>query len=289
MGRVLVAELARRGDTVVAVTRTPADGERLRAEVAARIGVDRLDVRAADLADLAAVRALAAGIRTSHPRLHLLVNNAGALFRRRRVSAQGVEMHLAVDHLAGFALTDLLLDPLRAGAPARVVNVVSAAMADTRRFPVRRRPRPVLLDPFEVADLRRMNPAVGYAPFESYARAKLLTLMCGYLLAERLRGTGVTVDAVHPGVVATRIAADALPAAMAPAAGLLRRFLMTPQQGADALLRVATSPAPDGVTGRYFVRDAEARSPEVSYDRELQERVWEASVAVCGRGRRVTP
>ncbi|MCO1653771.1 SDR family NAD(P)-dependent oxidoreductase [Pseudonocardia humida] len=289
MGRVLVTELARRGHTVVAVIRTPADGERLRAEVAARIGVDRLDARAADLADLAAVHELAAGVRSRHPELHLLVNNAGALLRRRAVTAQGVEMHVAVDHLAAFALTDLLLEPLRAGAPARVVNVVSATIADTRRFPVRRRPRPVLLDPFEVADLRRMNPDVRFAPFQAYARAKLLTVMCGYLLAERLRGTGVTVNAVHPGVVATRIAADALPAVLAPLAGALRRFLLTPEQGAAAVLRVATAPELDGVTGRYFVRDAEARSPEVSYDRDIQEWLWAASAAVTGRARGLTP
>jgi NAD(P)-dependent dehydrogenase (short-subunit alcohol dehydrogenase family) len=280
MGRVLVTGLARQGHTVVAVTRTAADGERLRVAVAAQVGTDRLDVRAADLADLTAVHGLAAGIRSSHPELHLLVNNAGAVFRRRAVSPQGVEMHVAVDHLAAFALTDLLREPLRAGAPARVVNVVSATMSDTRRFPVRRRPRPVLLDPFELADLTRMHPAGHFAPFEAYARAKLLTLMCGYLLAERLAGTGVTVNAVHPGVVATRLAADAMPAAMTPLAGALRRFLLTPEQGAAAILHVATAPELEGVTGRYFVRDEEARSPEVSYDRDLQRRVWDASAAL---------
>jgi NAD(P)-dependent dehydrogenase (short-subunit alcohol dehydrogenase family) len=106
-------------------------------------------------------------------------------------------------------------------------------------------------------------------------------VMCGYQLAGRLAGTGVTVNAVHPGVVSTRLTADAMPAGMAPLAGALRRFLLTPDQGAAAILRVATAPEFEGVTGRYFVRDEEARSPEVSYDRDLQQRVWDASAALA--------
>jgi NAD(P)-dependent dehydrogenase (short-subunit alcohol dehydrogenase family) len=282
MGRVIVSELARSGWTVVAVTRTIADGEELCAGIARRVGRGCVERLAADLTDLAAVHRLADDVRARHGAVHLLVNNAGALFREHAVTTEGIERHVAVNHLAGFALTTALLDPLRAGAPARVVNVVSATMADTRRFPVRRRPRPVRLDPAALDDLRRLNPAAGFAPFEAYARAKLLTVMWGYLLAERLRGTGVTVNAVHPGVVATRIARDALPAAMAPLAGVLGRFLLTPEQGARSVLRVATAPELDGVSGRYFEREAQALSPEVSHDRELQERLWVSSAALVG-------
>lgn len=280
IGRVIVSELARDGWTVVAVTRTTADGEDLCAGVARRVGSGRVERLAADLSDLSAVHRLGDGVRARHGAVHLLVNNAGATFRERAVTSEGVERHVAVNHLAGFALTTALLDPLRAGAPSRVVNVVSAAMADTRRFPVRRRPRPVRLDPAALDDLRRLNPAAGFAPFEAYARSKLLTVMWGYLLAERLHGSGVAVNAVHPGVVATRIARDALPAPMAPLGGALGRFLLTPEQGARAVLRVATAPELDGVSGRYFEREAEARSPEVSHDRGLQERLWASSSAL---------
>nr|WP_214404290.1 SDR family NAD(P)-dependent oxidoreductase [Pseudonocardia lacus] len=254
--------------------------------MARRVGSGRVERLAADLSDLADVRRLAEDVRARHDAVHLLVNNAGATFREHSVTGEGVERHVAVNHLAGFCLTTMLLDRLRAGAPSRVVNVVSATMADTRRLPVRRTPRPVRLDPAQLDDLTRLNPAAGYAQFEAYARAKLLTVMWGYRLAEQLGGSGVAVNAVHPGVAATGITADALPAAMAPLAGALRRLLLTPEEGARAVLRVATDPDLDGVTGRYFLRDEQARSPEVSYDPGLQRRLWDASAALA-QGRTV--
>jgi NAD(P)-dependent dehydrogenase (short-subunit alcohol dehydrogenase family) len=188
-------------------------------------------------------------------------------------------MHVAVDHLAGFGLTSLLLDQLRAGAPSRVVNVVSDSMNDARPVAGRGRPRPVTLDPGELDDLRQVNGAAGFAPFEAYARAKLLTTMSGYLLADRLRETGVTVNAVHPGLVATKIVDDIVSPLMKPFLGLIKRSLLTPAQGAAATLHLATAPELADVTGRYFVRETERRSPEISYDRDLQQRVWAASHA----------
>jgi NAD(P)-dependent dehydrogenase (short-subunit alcohol dehydrogenase family) len=184
-----------------------------------------------------------------------------------------------VNHLAGFGLTVLLLDQLRAGAPSRVVNVVSEAMADARASKISRRPRPVALDANELNDLREVNGAARFTPFEAYARAKLLTTMSGYVLAEQLRDTGVTVNAVHPGIVATGIVDDIVPPVMKPFLGMIKRSLLTPEQGAAAALRLATAPELADVTGRYFVRDTEQRSPEVSYDRDLQQRVWAASHA----------
>ena len=278
MGRVIATELARLGSTVAVVTRTPQDGEHLRRLIAEEVGADRVEVFAGDLASAAEVHRVAAEFCDRHPRLNLLVNNAGAHYRRRAVNADGVEMHVAVDHLAGFGLTVALLERLRAAAPARVVNVVSEAMSDARLSTNRGRPRPVTLDPSELDDLRRVNGAAGFAPFEAYARAKLLTTMCGYSLAEQLQGTGVTVNAVHPGLVATGIVDDIVPPLMKPFLGLIKRGLLTPEQGAAAILRLATAPELAEVTGRYFVREDERRSPEVSYDAELRKRVWAASL-----------
>jgi NAD(P)-dependent dehydrogenase (short-subunit alcohol dehydrogenase family) len=191
-------------------------------------------------------------------------------------------MHVAVDHLAGFGLTTLLLDQLRAGAPSRVVNVVSDSMNDARTSTRRGRPRPVTLNADELDDLRRLNGTAGFAPFEAYARAKLLTTMSGYVLADQLGGTGVTVNAVHPGLVATGIVDDIIPPVLKPFLGLIKRSLLTPAEGAAATLRLATAPELANVTGRYFVRDAEHRSPEISYDRDLQNRVWATSHAYLG-------
>jgi NAD(P)-dependent dehydrogenase (short-subunit alcohol dehydrogenase family) len=209
----------------------------------------------------------------------VLVNNAGAHYRQRVVSVDGIEMHVAVNHLAGFGLTAALLDQLRAGAPSRVVNVVSDSMNDARSVTMRGRPRPVTLDAGELDDLRRVNGTAGFVPFEAYARAKLLTTMSGYLLAGQLRETGVTVNAVHPGIVATGIVDDITPPLMKPFLGLIKRSLLRPAQGAAATLHLATAPELAEVTGRYFVRDTEHRSPEISYDRDLQQRVWAASLA----------
>jgi NAD(P)-dependent dehydrogenase (short-subunit alcohol dehydrogenase family) len=278
MGRVIATELARRGSTVAIVTRTPEDGERLRRRMAEEVGEVDVEVLAGDLASAGEVRRVAAEFCERHSRLNLLVNNAGAHYRRRAVNADGIEMHVAVDHLAGFGLTLALLDRLRAGAPARVVNVVSEAMSDARLSTNRGRPRPVTLDPAELEDLRQVNGAAGFAPFEAYARAKLLTTMAGYSLAEQLQGSGVTVNAVHPGLVATGIVDDIVPPLMKPFLGLIKRGLLTPEQGAAAILRLATAPELAGVTGRYFVREDERRSPEVSYDAELRKRVWAASL-----------
>jgi NAD(P)-dependent dehydrogenase (short-subunit alcohol dehydrogenase family) len=280
MGRIIATELARSGTTVVAVARTAEAGERLRQQIAGTV-----EVEVADLAVQGQVRRLADRVAERHGELNLLVNNAGAHFRERRLSPDGVEMHLAVDHLAGFALTTRLLGGLEAGArrlgvPSRVVNVVSATMADTRQVKIRRRPRPVALDPADLDDPQRLNGPHGFVAFEAYARAKLLTVMTGYLLAARADPAEVTVNAVHPGLVATPIVDDIMSPWMRPLRGLVTRGLLDPAQGAAPVLRLAGAAELDGVTGRYFDRDVESRSPEVSYDGDLQRRAWRASEAL---------
>jgi NAD(P)-dependent dehydrogenase (short-subunit alcohol dehydrogenase family) len=279
LGRVIATEFARLGATVVIVCRDDAAGERLRRQVATQVGADRAEVIVGDLSSRAGLRHVAREFTARHDSLHILVNNAGAHYRKRLVNADGIEMHVAVDYLAGFGLTLLLLDQLRNGAPSRVVNVVSDAMNDARPVTTRARPRPVTLDPGELDDLRKVNGAAGFAPFEAYARAKLLTTMSGYLLASQLHDAEVTVNAVHPGITATGIVDDIVHPLMKPFLGLIKRSLLTPEQGAAPVLRLATAPELAGVTGRYFVRDADQRSPEISYDRDLQQRVWAASQA----------
>jgi NAD(P)-dependent dehydrogenase (short-subunit alcohol dehydrogenase family) len=284
IGRVIATELARLGSTVVIVSRGDAGGEQLRRQIAAEVGADRVEVLTGDLASRADLRRVAGEFAARHDRLHLLVNNAGAHYRRRLLNPDGIEMHVAVDHLAGFGLTVALLGQLRAGAPSRVVNVVSDSMNDARQLTTHGRPRPVTLDPAELDDLRQVNGTAGFAPFEAYARAKLLTTMSGYVLADQLREAGVTLNAVHPGITATGIVDDIIHPLMKPFLGLIKRSLLTPEQGAEPVLRLATAPELAGVTGRYFVRDTEQRSPDVSYDHDLQQRVWAASQACIGTG-----
>ncbi|GAA2590090.1 SDR family oxidoreductase [Winogradskya consettensis] len=277
MGRVIATELARRGSTVVAVTRSEGSGDELREYVASQVQADRVEVLVADLASRDDLHGVAEGFMARHGALDLLINNAGAHYRERRVGERGVEMHVAVNHLAGFTLTALLLGALRAAGRARVINVVSASMGDTRQVKILPRRRPVVLDRDALDDLRDVNPADGFEPFSAYARAKLLTLMSGYHLAGALRGTGVTVNAVHPGVVATPIIGDIAPGVARPFLPLIRRSLLTPEQGAAPALWLATATQLGTTTGRYFNRATEAASPAVSYDRGLQRRIWAAS------------
>lgn len=263
MGRALATALARAGATVVLVCRDPGKGAEARRAIAQATGNPRVELLVADLASQGAIRQLAQEFQRRHERLHLLVNNAGAHIQERRLSPDGIEANLAVNHLAAFLLTNLLLDTLRASAPARIVNVASASMARA-------------IDPTDLQSARR------FVPFAAYGRAKLAMVLCTYALARRLAGSGVTVNALHPGITATGIVDDVAPPLARPFLGLIKRFLLTPEQGAQTALYLATSPAVAGVSGRYFVREREQRSVPISYDAALQERLWASSVALTG-------
>jgi NAD(P)-dependent dehydrogenase (short-subunit alcohol dehydrogenase family) len=276
MGRVITTGLARAGATVVAVCRDPDRGAALRRDVADAVGADRVEVLTGDLGRQADVRDVARRFLDSHDRLHVLVNNAGAHFRDQRPGPDGVEQHLAVNHLGPFLLTELLLPALRAAAPARIVNVLSDALADTRSVKIRRRPRPATIDP------DRLGQVDDAGPMAVYGRSKLAGLLCGYLLADRLDGSGVTVNALHPGLVSTGIVEAVSPALMAPLLPVVRRFLLTAEQGAEPALRLATDPALAGVTGRYFRRHQQVRTPPESYDTHLQQQVRSASSRLVG-------
>jgi hypothetical protein len=173
----------------VIVTRSRNGAEQVRQQIAAHVGADRVEVLTADLASHSDLHLLCERFAARHTTLHLLINNAGAHYREQAVNADGVEMHVVVDYLAGFTLTNLLLDRLRAGAPSRVVNVVSAAMVDIRLVKIRRRPRPVPLDPAHLDDLRSELAAVEAAyqvlhPLDAAGRRRALHWLSDALSAE---------------------------------------------------------------------------------------------------------
>lgn len=274
MGRVIATDLARQGATVVLVVRRRDQGEALQREIVAATGNTGVDFLVADLADQTAIRGLVDAFHERYTRLHVLINNAGAHLQEHKLSVDGVEMHLAVNHLAWFLLTNLLLDTLKASAPARVVNVASQAMADTRQIAFIGPPRPATL---ELDDLQSERH---FEPMQVYARSKLAMVMCGYALARRLEETGVTVNALHPGLVATGIVEDIAPRIAKPFLGLVRLFLLSPEKGAGTAIYLASAAEVEDVTGKYFVNQSEHRSPDVSYDISVQEQLWQASVAL---------
>lgn len=271
MGQVIALELARRDLHVVTIARNPGRADHLRQQVAHIGGQATLEVIAGELSTVAGIRAAAAAIAGRHPSVNVLVNNAGAHFAEHRLSSDGLEMHIAVDYLAAYGLSTLLESQLRRGR-ARVVNVASDTLRDTRRIKLLGPARPATLDPGSLDDLTTLNPRTGFVPFEAYARAKLLTVMAGYDLARSLEGE-VTVNAVHPGIVATDIIDDLVPSPIRVFAPLIRRALLTPAEGAAAAIRLATDPALNRISGRYFVRDAETPTPAVTHERDLQHRL----------------
>ncbi|SDS69290.1 SDR family NAD(P)-dependent oxidoreductase [Actinoplanes derwentensis] len=264
MGQIIAADLARAGAHVIIIARDPARIEPLAA--------NRFEVVTGDLSRREDVRTAARMIADRHDRIHLLINNAGAHFPGHHVSADGIEMHIALDYLAAYGLMTLLDGPLRRGR-ARVVNVASDTLNDTRQVKLAGRPRPATLDLTGVDDLAQLNPVAGFVPFQAYARAKLMTVTAGHAVARDLAADGVTVNALHPGIVATDIIDDLIPVPMRPFRALIRRSLLTPAQGAQGTLRLATDPRLAGVTGGYFNRDIATTTPPVSHDPDTQRRL----------------
>jgi retinol dehydrogenase-12 len=209
------------------------------------------------------VRQLARDVRASCPRLDVLVNNAGGMFGERLITADGFERTWAVNHLAGLLLTLELLPLLKASRPARVVNVSS--MVHSRGALVR-----------GSADEHR------FSGIRAYGRSKLAQIACGYVLARRLAGSGVTVNALHPGVVATDVGREMGPLFHFFQGTLMRPFAVSAEQAARTSVFLASSPEVEGVTGGYFVKCRQVKSSRDSYSESEQARVWDLSLSQLG-------
>ena len=263
IGLVTAGELARMGAAVSIVGRDRARGgaalRRIR-EVAADARVTFLP---ADLSDQADVRRLADAVLALHPRLDVLVNNAGGLFGRRRLSADGIEMNFALNHLSYFLLTHLLIPALAAAAPARIVNVASAAHKGA------------------TLDFDDLQGEERYDRWLAYKRSKLANIMFTYELARRLEGRKITANCLHPGFVATDIGARH---GFVPAIfwSIGKLYAIRPEEGARTSVYLASSPEIEGITGHYFTRCKAKRSSDASYDREASVRLWDVSANLTG-------
>ncbi len=263
MGKHIATALARQGATVIIVARSEDKGQMAQAEIKAITGSSSVDYLIADLSSQQAIRDMVQAFKQSYFELHVLVNNAGAHFLERRLSVDGIEMNFAVNHLATMLLTELLLDTLIASAPARIVNVASNSMTST----------------IQLDDLQSEK---SFEPWKAYGQAKLAVVMVGYELARRLEGTGVTINALHPGLVATEIVDDVAPILARPFLGIIKRFLLTPEQGAQTAIELASSPTVEGITGEYFVQRKRKPSVAISYDVTLQEQITGISKTLVG-------
>jgi len=260
IGRVTSRELARAGKTVVMLCRDVAAAAAVRAEIMRQAPRSRIEVVHCDLASLGSVREAAAAIRRDYPPLGLLINNAGMVSTRRRTSVDGFELTFATNHLGPFLLTALLSDHL--DKAARILMVAS-------RIHYRGR-----LDLAAVTNARAR-----YGATTAYARSKLANVMHAFALARRMAGTGISVNCLHPGVVATNL----LPRWLRVIKPLLTRVVFDAERGALTSVYLALDPSVAGITGRYFdeYQFPRAASP-LANDLELQESLWKMSAAWTG-------
>ncbi len=259
IGKATALGLAQMGATVVMVSRDRARGEAAQAEIKTKSGNAAVDLLLADLSAQQSIRQLVENFQQRYTQLHVLINNAGLFVLRRRTTVDGLEMTFAVDYLAPFLLTNLLLDVLKASAPARIVNVSSNSHEAGY----------IKLD-----DLQAEH---NYRSMRAYGQAKLAVVLFTYELARRLQGTGVTANCLHPGFVATNIGQSGMGLASRIVTRLIFAFGISPQEGAKTSLYLASSPEAEGVTGKYFVKSIPQRSAPISYDVSLQRQLWEES------------
>jgi len=258
IGKETALGLAQIGARVVMVCRNAEKGKAALEEIRRESGSSQVDLLIADMSSQASVRALAEQIRQKYPCLDVLVNNAGGAAWARTLSAEGFELTLAANYLGAALLTLLLLDLLKASAPARIVNVSSSESQDAR------------LDMQDLRFERRKYSAVA-----AYRQSKLLMNVFTFELARRLAGTGVTANCLHPGAVATNIwSADSMPSIVKLIVPLMKPFMLSSKQGAAVSLYLATSSEVAQVSGEYFVKSKPAKSKPLSRDPKLMAEVW---------------
>jgi NAD(P)-dependent dehydrogenase (short-subunit alcohol dehydrogenase family) len=262
IGQVTARELAKMGAKVVMVVRDKARGEAAAERIRAAGGQD-VSLMLADLSSQAEIRKVAGTLRRELPRIDVLVNNAGGVNGSRQLTADGLERTFAVNHLAYFLLTNLLREKLVASAPARIVNVASEAQRGGR---------------IKFDDLMGEKK---YSGMGAYTQSKLANVIFTYELARRWKGTGVTVNALDPGPVATNFGMKG-GGLMGVIAKIARPFELTPEKGADTVIWLASSPEAEGRTGEYFNKRKPIRSRKESYDLELAKRLWEVSEQLTG-------
>jgi len=264
IGKATAIGLATMGARVGITGRDFDRAEEAVADIRAASGNQGVDAFAADMTSQAEVRRLAAAVLNAYPRLDVLINNVGGFWAHRHPTTDNLERTFALNHLAPFLLTNLLLDRLKASAPARVVTVSSGAQSMGR------------------IDFDDLQGARSYSGQRAYNQSKLANVMFTNELARRLEGTGVTATAVHPGVVRTNFGAEDQAWFFAIISRAVRPLLKTPAQGAETPIYLASSPAVDGVTGQFFANRKPKTANRLASNAEMTARLWQVSADLVG-------
>jgi len=265
IGEVAADHLAQYGARIVFIARDRARGAATLKHLNAIAGHTEHVVHYADLSSLADMTRVANEIAAAEARVDVLVNNAGAMFAARQETADGLEKTFALNHMSYFVVTNLLLDRLKAAGHARVVSTSSDAhKAGKVRFD-------------DLQSARR------YSAFGVYGDTKLMNVLFTRELARRLRGTGVTANCLHPGFVATRFG-DNNSGLMSSIFGFAKNFALSPEQGAQTIVYLASSPEVEGLSGKYFYKCREAAPADVAQNDADATRLWEVSAKIAGVG-----
>jgi NAD(P)-dependent dehydrogenase (short-subunit alcohol dehydrogenase family) len=257
IGRETARVLAERGARVIMVCRNRAKAEPLLREI------PRGELVIADLSLRTETKRAAEEILAKHSKIEVLINNAGAIFSERRETSEGLEQTFALNHLAYFHLTQLLLERIKGSAPARIINVASRAHARV------------------VLDVNDLEGKQRWSDRDIYGKSKLMNVMYTYALARRLEGTRVTANCLHPGVIASDFGKSGS-SVVRGFFSLARPFLASTADGAKTTLRLACDPALEGVSGKYFSDEHETASSRESHDRAKQESLWASSERYVG-------
>jgi NAD(P)-dependent dehydrogenase (short-subunit alcohol dehydrogenase family) len=264
IGKETALALAKMGATVVMAVRNQERGEKARTEITRESENEAVRVMICDVSSMNSIRQFAMEFKHAYNRLDVLVNNAGVFIGKRQVTVDGFERTLAVNYLGPFLLTYELLPLLKSSAPSKIINVGSG-MATSGK---------IAFD-----DLQYEKK---YSGMKAYANSKLMLTMYTYELARRLEGSRVAANVVEPGFVATNLASNSGSLLLSLGFRIMRPIQMSPRKGAETSVYLASAPDVEGVSGKCFAKLQEARTSELSYDQEMQKRLWSVTAQLLG-------
>lgn len=263
IGKVTARVLAMRGATVVMICRNPDKANPVLEEIKTGSGNDKVELLLADLSKMGDIRSVAEEFKKKYDRLDVLINNAGVIVSKRTLTEDGYETTFAVSHLAPFLLTHELLDILKASAPSRVINVSSEGHR------------------LGTINFNNLQGEKFYNFMLAYGSAKLAEIMFTYEMAGRIDGSGVDVNALHPGGIASNFGIKS-GGLVGLSMKLSRPFLISSEKGARTSLYLATSPEVEGTSGKYFNKSRAVKSSKKSYNKKTSEKLWDITAGLTG-------